>query len=266
MTRSAKVLVLLGISAFIAANERRVLSHTHWGRRETVMREPAAPRRGTDDKVAMDSPFGAIPPPGTSSACDWKGVDTGGRPVLMTALNCYESVNYLTSGEPGDFLYRTWPGETLSALDDPATWDRLENSLRVGDVVEFMAHWRASNGSMEASTFHTQLCVGPNGLMGAANNEARFDVINGMPTYTQRWALCTTRQYYAAARSMDQAWTAFGRPMTYSIRVYRRPWWNGKIAAALGENLELRAGLLPRPTLQLIVQRSGSGIVPRGRG
>lgn len=225
MTRIAKgLLVLLTMIALLVVTERRVLSRTRWlpAEMHAPLAGPAT-LRAESPAPAFDSAFGPLPPPGAASTKPWSGLDSRGSAVSIPPLNCYESVNYLTTGNPQNFLYRTWPADMLQALDDPATFDRLEESLHVGDVVEFRAHWRASNGAMTESTFHVQLCVAAHGMMGGANNEPRFDLIHGVPSYTHRWALCTTREYYAAARAMDAEWISFGRPMTYSICVYRRP-------------------------------------------
>ncbi len=165
----------------------------------------------------------AIPPLGTTSASVWKGRDAAGHELEVPACSCFESVNYLTTGSATQNVYRSWPVEVLENLQASSTWDNLEHSLRVGDVVEFVARVKSKTGPDRIGEFHAHICVAEGGLMAGANNEPRFRLINGIPSETNVWDVCTSRQYYLAARAMDQNWAASGRDHTYQIKVYRRP-------------------------------------------
>jgi hypothetical protein len=139
-------------------------------------------------------------------------------------------VNLLTSGSVDDSIYTSWPMECVSNPDDPATWDNLERTLRVGDVVEFIAHVDLGKGRVWDTLFHVHLCISEGGLMGGANNEPAFRVKDHIPYYTGRWYVCTSRQYYAAFCAVQPEWAAAGRPQTCSVRVYRRPWWDDELS------------------------------------
>jgi len=164
-----------------------------------------------------------VPPLGTSSGVTWKGQDLAGNGREVPAFSCFESVNYLTTGDPTLCVYRSWPMEILENLEESATWDTLEQSLRKGDVVEFIAKVRVQGGDVTTSPFHAQLCVAEGGLMAGANNEPRFRLLNGIPSGTNVWDVCTSRQYYLAARDMDENWAVFGNEHTYRVVVYRQP-------------------------------------------
>jgi len=164
-----------------------------------------------------------VPPLGTSSAVPWKGVDFAGQAREVPPFSCFESVNYLTTGDATKCAYRSWPSEDLTNLDESATWDALEESLKTGDVVEFVAKVRINGGTTTTSPFHAQLCVAEGGLMAGANNEPRFRLVNGVPSGTNVWNVCTSRQYYLAARDMDAMWAAYGNEHTYRVVVYRHP-------------------------------------------
>jgi hypothetical protein len=167
-----------------------------------------------------------VPPLGTSSASEWTGTGSDGRLKSVPACNCFESVNYLTSGDKNTCVYRRWPMESITALDDGATWSRLEQSLKFGDVVEFVANVRSPAGVVTPANLHAQMCAGmeeKSGLMIGANNEPRFVLENGVPTPTDRWDACTSHAYYLALRAVDDAWQADGYENSYQIRVYRRP-------------------------------------------
>ncbi|HEY4328913.1 MAG TPA: hypothetical protein VGN88_04195 [Phycisphaerae bacterium] len=173
-----------------------------------------------------------MPPAGTLSSQPWEGLDVHRQMQQVEAMNCFESVNYLTTGDTGCCMYREWASEELANPEDEGAWMKLEKTLRAGDVVEYEVHVRGK--SAMSTLFHAQVCSGEGALMVGANNEARFEIIQGVPTETQRWGVCTPHEYYYALRGMDDAWRALGNQQTYRVMVYRAPWWGSDLAAGEG--------------------------------
>ncbi len=174
-------------------------------------------------RLELESQWGrAFPPPGATCAIPWEGFNAHGALFQVAACNCFESVCYLTSGDPTNFAYRAWPAETLADLDAVEFWPVFEKSLHRGDVVEFILHSQRRGSSLWSTPFHAQICAADGGLMFGANNEPRFMVVHGVPTETMRWDFCTTHQYYDALKSMEQAWRDCGEEHTYNLVIHRR--------------------------------------------
>jgi hypothetical protein len=174
-------------------------------------------------RLELESQWGrALPPPGTPCSLAWDGFNAHGSLFQISAFNCFESVCYLTSGDPSNFAYRAWPSESVAELDAIA-WPGFEKNLHRGDVVEFIVRARERNGRSWSTPFHAQICAADGGLMVGANNEPRFIISHGVPTETMRWAFCTTHQYYDALKGVDQAWRDCGEEHTYSLVVHKQP-------------------------------------------
>jgi hypothetical protein len=167
-----------------------------------------------------------VPPPGTP--CDFPWVPPAtfpylAAPVPIEPANCFESVNFLLTGNPNSFTYRNWPIRVLQNPESRADWLSFQNAMRPGDVIEFVVTTRDRQGRQTSSNLHAQLCAGPGGLTVGANNEPRFTLVNGVPTFTHTWGICTSRQYYLALRSVNPAWKALGYDRTYTIIRYVNP-------------------------------------------
>ena len=159
----------------------------------------------------------------SNSQCICK--DDLNREHIVDSFNCFESVNYMMTGNPNLFAYREWPTEKISTqtTDDWAMWVELQSSLRPGDVVEFHIRQRIANGEWSDGVCHAQLCIAAGGVMYGANTEPRFEIANGAPSPTRRWWLCSPRDYYEALRSVDADWEKIGHEREYSVWVYRKP-------------------------------------------
>ncbi|HVX86352.1 MAG TPA: hypothetical protein VH253_16330 [Phycisphaerae bacterium] len=163
------------------------------------------------------------PPVGATSCQPWTGRDSYGRLESVGGYDCFESVNYLITGDASRCVYRSWAREELKEPESAAAWNAFEESLRVGDVVEFVATERSASGVVTTSPFHAQLCIGAGGVMYGANNTPAFDVVRGVPTIVKHWDVCRPEDYYYALRSMDGAWGMCGYTQRYRVVVYRRP-------------------------------------------
>ena len=229
MNVPARALLLLVVAGALWTGDRLLISPSRKLHAAPLHHAPLAPAPVSN--IAIDTPFGPMPPPGAPSAVPWSGFDSSGTPWSFPGFNCWESVNAYTCGDPDCFQYSAWPSETLPNPDDPRAWDRLESSLHPGDVVEFIAHIHLLNGTISNTVYHVHLCIAPGGLMGGANNEPAFAPSYGVPYYTNRWFTCTSRAYYAALRAAEPDWSAIGYPRTYTVVVFHHPWWCDELSA-----------------------------------
>jgi hypothetical protein len=163
------------------------------------------------------------PPVGATSCQIWTGRDSAGHAETVEGYDCFESVNYLITGDASRCVYRDWAREELAQPESPAAWNAFEQKLRVGDVVEFVATVRSPGGVVTTNPFHAQLCIGAGGVMYGANNTPVFEVVRGVPTIVRHWDVCRPEDYYYALRSMDGVWAMCGYQQTYRVVVYRRP-------------------------------------------
>lgn len=211
---------------------------------------PTANVSGVDQKSATMPILGAqlspleslavaeslLPRSGVSTRPEMNRVDASEGPAPFysrEAWNCMESINFATSLSRSSTVYTTWPVEIISQnLDSDSTWRQLESTLRRGDVVVFWVRERI-NGAREFDfATHVQICLGLSHEMWGANNEPRFDLINGVPAPTKKWWVCSAQEYYQAMAAQDPVWRTLGHERRYYVVVYHCPESRGELVRA----------------------------------
>src|SRR5690242_11776544 len=111
MTLGGRLLLGFIVAGALWAGNRMLVNPSRLVRGAAIQRTVPVP--AIDQRRAMETPFGPMPPPGASSARPWDGFDAAGTPTSFPAFNCWESVNAFTAGEPDCFDYSSWPEEPI---------------------------------------------------------------------------------------------------------------------------------------------------------
>jgi hypothetical protein len=226
MSTHGNRLIMTGAALLLVLRLFVFVRHAHG--HERVAAAPLGPFptvRTAELTAQLQLPRGkAVPPPGTSCETPWTGPAIAGRGIVtVEPENCFESVNRLLTGDPADFAHRQWELQVLQDPDNPGEWNAFQAGMRPGDVVEFVAITTDKLHGQRISNVHAQLCAGPGGLTVGANNEPRFNLVDGIPTFTHTWGICTSRQYYLALRSTIPVWQTLGFARSYRVLLYKNP-------------------------------------------